>query len=228
LGYGNLTGVSTSRNSCRGFRFPAEIIEQAVWLYHCVTLSLRVVELILAACGVLVSCETFRAWGIPFWAAVRLDAEAAPATARRQVVHGRDVHPHSRQAARSLARGGSRRQRVRHRCAEPARCQSGQAIYLKFAEGLARRSTRDRDRQAMKLHRRQARYPARCGASAEPLPQQPGGGIAPTDRALQVHISGAALSVQSQPDPQSFPASPACRFCSRVPLGPRRCIPHPA
>jgi putative transposase len=39
----------------RGFRFPAEIINQAVWLYHCFSLSLREVELMLAARGILVS-----------------------------------------------------------------------------------------------------------------------------------------------------------------------------
>jgi putative transposase len=60
LGYSNLAGVSTSRNSYRGFRFPAEIIEQAVRLYHCFTLSLRVVELILAARGVVAGYETIR------------------------------------------------------------------------------------------------------------------------------------------------------------------------
>src|SRR5690242_12818634 len=35
-----------------------EVIEHAVWLYHCFSLSLRDVELILAARGVVVSYET--------------------------------------------------------------------------------------------------------------------------------------------------------------------------
>ena len=34
-----------------GHRFPAEIISQAVWLYHAFSLSLRDVELILAESG---------------------------------------------------------------------------------------------------------------------------------------------------------------------------------
>jgi putative transposase len=34
-----------------GFRYPAEVIEYAVWLYHCFSLSLRDVELILPARG---------------------------------------------------------------------------------------------------------------------------------------------------------------------------------
>jgi hypothetical protein len=40
-GYGRVSGMSTTSNPYRGFRFPAEIINQAVWLYHCFSLSLR-------------------------------------------------------------------------------------------------------------------------------------------------------------------------------------------
>ena len=35
-----------------GYRFPAEIIRHAVWLYHLFSLSLRDVELILAERGI--------------------------------------------------------------------------------------------------------------------------------------------------------------------------------
>jgi putative transposase len=48
------------RNPYRGFRFPPEVIAHAVWLYHCFSLSLRDVELILAARGVAVSYESIR------------------------------------------------------------------------------------------------------------------------------------------------------------------------
>ncbi|ANY84714.1 integrase (plasmid) [Microvirga ossetica] len=58
--------MTTTPNPYRGFRFPAEIINQAVWLYHCFSLSLREVELILAARGVVVSYETIREWGLRF------------------------------------------------------------------------------------------------------------------------------------------------------------------
>jgi transposase-like protein len=37
------------------YRFPAEIISHAVWLYHVFSLSLRDVELILAERGIVVS-----------------------------------------------------------------------------------------------------------------------------------------------------------------------------
>ena len=44
-------------NSYRGFRYPREVIQHAVRLYHCFSLSLRDVEPILAAPGVVVSCK---------------------------------------------------------------------------------------------------------------------------------------------------------------------------
>ena len=65
----------TSSNPYRGFRFPPEIIEHAVWLYHCFSLSLRDVELILAARGIVVSYETIRDWGLRFG---RIFANAPP------------------------------------------------------------------------------------------------------------------------------------------------------
>jgi putative transposase len=58
--------MSTTSNSYRGFRFPDEIINLAVWLYHCFSLSLREGELILAARGVVVSYETIREWSLRF------------------------------------------------------------------------------------------------------------------------------------------------------------------
>ena len=53
--------MSTTSNPYRGFRFPRSSgTNQAVWLYHCFSLSLREVELILAARGIVVSYETIR------------------------------------------------------------------------------------------------------------------------------------------------------------------------
>ena len=48
--------------SYRGYRFPPEIIHQAIWLYLRFTLSLRDVEDLLAERGVAVSYETVRRW----------------------------------------------------------------------------------------------------------------------------------------------------------------------
>ena len=53
-------------NPYRGFRFPREIIQHAVWLYHCFSLSLRDVEMILAERGIVVSYESIREWGLRF------------------------------------------------------------------------------------------------------------------------------------------------------------------
>ncbi|WP_043342332.1 IS6 family transposase [Belnapia moabensis] len=49
-----------------GFRFPAEVISHAVWLYFRFPLSLRMVEAMLAARGILVSHETVRQWALKF------------------------------------------------------------------------------------------------------------------------------------------------------------------
>ena len=62
----------------RGFRYPAEVIQHAVWLYHCFSLSSRDVETILAARGTVVSYETIREWGLRFG---RLFANELTATA---------------------------------------------------------------------------------------------------------------------------------------------------
>src|SRR3954462_8578524 len=52
--------------SYAGYRFPAEVISQAVWLYFRFPLSLRMVEEMLAARGIVVSHETVRQWALRF------------------------------------------------------------------------------------------------------------------------------------------------------------------
>ena len=51
-----------------GYRFPAEVIHHATWLYHLFGLSLRDVKLILAEQGVVVSYESVRRWCLRFGA----------------------------------------------------------------------------------------------------------------------------------------------------------------
>jgi putative transposase len=53
-----------------GYRFRAEIISHAVWLYHLFSLSLRDVELILAERGIIVTYESIRQWCTKFGAEV--------------------------------------------------------------------------------------------------------------------------------------------------------------
>src|SRR3982750_181624 len=49
-----------------GYRFPPEVISHAVWLYFPFPLSLRMVEEMLAARGLVVSHETVRQWARKF------------------------------------------------------------------------------------------------------------------------------------------------------------------
>jgi len=49
-----------------GYRYPAELISYAVWLYFRFPLSLCMVEEILAARGISVTHETIRQWGLKF------------------------------------------------------------------------------------------------------------------------------------------------------------------
>src|SRR3954467_14475831 len=49
-----------------GYRFPPEVISQAVWLYFRFPLSLRMVEEMLAARGIIISHETVRQWALKF------------------------------------------------------------------------------------------------------------------------------------------------------------------
>ena len=48
--------------SYHGYRFPADIIAHAVWLYFRFNLSFRDVEDLLAQRGITVTCETIRQW----------------------------------------------------------------------------------------------------------------------------------------------------------------------
>ena len=52
--------------SYAGYRFPAEVISHAVWLYFRFPLSLRMVDELLAARGITVSHETVRQWALKF------------------------------------------------------------------------------------------------------------------------------------------------------------------
>ena len=59
---GDLVAKEHDEISYSGYRFPPEIIHQAIWLYLRFTLSLRDVEDLLAERGVAVSYETVRRW----------------------------------------------------------------------------------------------------------------------------------------------------------------------
>src|SRR5215469_6685716 len=58
--------TTSARARYAGYRFPAEIIGHAVWLYFRFPLGLRMVEELLAARGIIVSHETVRQWARKF------------------------------------------------------------------------------------------------------------------------------------------------------------------
>ena len=59
---GRVAPTRMNKISCTGYRFPPEIIHQAIWLYLRFTLSLRDVEDLLAERRLAVSYETVRRW----------------------------------------------------------------------------------------------------------------------------------------------------------------------
>jgi len=54
--------MNRSTNLYKRYRFPAEIIQYAVWLYHRFNLSHRDIEDLLAERGITVSYESVRLW----------------------------------------------------------------------------------------------------------------------------------------------------------------------
>ena len=53
-----------------GYRFPPDVISYAVWLYYRFPLSLRMVEELLAVCGIDLTYETVRRWSVKFGLAI--------------------------------------------------------------------------------------------------------------------------------------------------------------
>jgi putative transposase len=64
--YGGFVKTNTIAPDYKGFRFPAEIISHAVWLYFRFSLSFRDVEELLTQRGIVVSYETVRQWCLKF------------------------------------------------------------------------------------------------------------------------------------------------------------------
>src|SRR5256885_2152919 len=64
-----------SKISYRGYRFPVDIIQRAVWLYFRFTLSFRDVEDLLAERGIEGSYETIRQWVMRFGPMIAQDSQ---------------------------------------------------------------------------------------------------------------------------------------------------------
>ena len=64
--------------SYSGYRFPPEIIRQAIWLYLRFTVSFRDVEDLLAEHGIAISYETIRRWVNHFGPIIAAELRKAP------------------------------------------------------------------------------------------------------------------------------------------------------
>jgi|SRR6516165_9615678 transposase-like protein len=94
--------TTPARARYTGYRFPAEIIGHAVWLYFRFPLGLRMVEELLAARGIIVSHETVGQWG----ANSASNSRARPAEAcRGRATNGIWMRSCSRSAVSSTGSG---------------------------------------------------------------------------------------------------------------------------
>ena len=71
--------------SYAGYRFPPEVIHQAIWLYLRFTLSFRDVEDLLAERGIAVPYETVRRWVNHFGPTIRRATAQMPPEAARDL-----------------------------------------------------------------------------------------------------------------------------------------------
>ena len=88
-----------------GYRFPAEIISHAVWLYFRFPLSLRMVDEWLAARGIIVSHETVRQWVLKFGQGFANPDPAQAARGRRQMAPRQGRADDRGREALAVARG---------------------------------------------------------------------------------------------------------------------------
>ena len=78
--------TTATRTGYSGHRFPPEIISHAVWLYLRFPLSLRMVEDLLAARGILVSHETVCQWALKFGETFANQIRCRPPSGHRQLM----------------------------------------------------------------------------------------------------------------------------------------------
>jgi hypothetical protein len=95
-----------------GYRFPAEVISHAFWLYFRFPLSVSMVEEMLGARGIVVSHETVRQWALKFGQEF---ANRSGGGCRKLAISGTSMRPPSRlpvystgSGARSPLRRGTR------------------------------------------------------------------------------------------------------------------------
>src|SRR6266478_5216925 len=130
---------------CRGYRFPPEIIQRAIWFYYRFTLSLRDVEELLAERGIEVTYETIRQWVIQFRPAIARD------------LRSRRPRPHSRRHMDEMASANlaSKAARARDKARDPRCARRSQRAHARpRATGLARRDHARHERLRRSHHAR--------------------------------------------------------------------------
>ncbi len=150
--------TSPARPSYATFRFPAEIISDAVWLYSRFPLSLRMVDELLVARGIVVSHEIVR------HCALKFDQTFADQVRRRlplagdnwQLAIGRSRADDCRREALAVAHSGPEPDGAGHPGAEPARHAGRQAPAAQAAEAAMPGTSCHGYRQAGELRSDQA------------------------------------------------------------------------
>ena len=97
--------MRTATASYKGHRYPVEIINHCVWLYHRFALSLRDVEELILARGVVVTYETIRSWCAKFGPDYAAQFRSAGAPPRRQMALRRGLRDDQRHHPLAVARG---------------------------------------------------------------------------------------------------------------------------
>src|SRR5882672_4778967 len=146
---------TSARTRYAGYRFPAEIIGHAVWLYFRFPLGLRMVEELLAARGIIVSHETVRQWARKF------GQQFANQIRRRLPRVGDKWHLDEvvlkiTGVKHWLASRGPGRRRARRPGPTPPQQTSGQAAAAQAAEEADAPAACDDHRQACQLRRGQS------------------------------------------------------------------------
>ena len=133
-----------------GYRFPAEIISHAVWLYFRFPLSLRMVDELLAARHPRQPRDRTPV-GAQVRPGVRKPDPPQAAYSRRQVAYGQGRADDRGREALAVARGRSERDGAGHPCSKPARHAGRQASAAQAAEAAVPGASCHGDRQAGEL-----------------------------------------------------------------------------
>ena len=170
------------------YRYPAELISYAVWLYFRFPLSLRMVEEMLAARGIWVTYETIRQRGQKF-------GREFANRIRRRAPHRGDKW-HLDEVVITIAGKKQWLWRAVDQqgfvldvlVQEPARQEGRQTPVPQAAEEAGTSASCADHRQAEKLRRRQAGDHARRRASPAQRPQQSCGEFPPTDPTTRANM----------------------------------------